>query len=381
MSIGADILDKAKAALADYCILPSTEAVDAITLWIAMTHASAAFDFAPRLVVKSVEKRSGKTRVLEVVDGMSHDPIRLVNASISYLFRRVELAGDQPPTLLLDEADTLFGSPRQAERNEDLRGLLNSGFQRGTLYGRVEGPSLKPREYRTFAMAALAGIGDLPDTIEDRAIVVRIKRRGPGEHAMPFRSRNDGGRLQQIRSELAAWLEGSIDDLAALRPDLPVVDRAADVWEPLCAIAAYAGGQWPRQAWQASKFLTSAQYDSAVDSSFSAQLLNDVRIVFRQLGEPKALPTAIIIERLGALDEAPWRTLNGTGLDPRILSRRLTPYGVRPVSVRIGTEVVRGYRHADLKDAWDRYLEPASQGDTAATSATHQPLPVALVTA
>lgn len=381
MLTGADILDEAKAALSDYCVLPSVESLDAITLWVAMTHASAAFDFAPRLVVKSVEKRSGKTRVLEVIDGMSHDPIRLVNASISYLFRRVELAGDRPPTLLLDEADTLFGSPRQAERNEDLRGLLNSGFQRGTLYGRVEGQTLKPREYRTFAMAALAGIGDLPDTIEDRAVVVRIKRRGPGEYAKPFRSRDGGRRLDLIRSELAAWLSDAIDDLAALRPELPVVDRAADVWEPLSAIAAHAGGEWPRRAWEAAKTMTSAQYDSAIESSFSAQLLNDVRLVFRQLGEPKALPTAVIIERLGSLDEAPWKTLNGSGLDPRVLSRRLAPYGVRPVSVRIGTEVVRGYRHSDLKDAWDRYLEPETSGATAATSATQAPPAVALVTA
>jgi hypothetical protein len=36
-------------------------------------------------------------------------------------------------------------------------------------------------------MAALAGIGDLPDTIMDRAVVVRMRRRGPGEKALPFR--------------------------------------------------------------------------------------------------------------------------------------------------------------------------------------------------
>jgi PAP2 superfamily len=33
----------------------------------------------------------------------------------------------------------------------------------------------------TFAMAALAGIGAMPDTIEDRAVVVRMRRRAPGE--------------------------------------------------------------------------------------------------------------------------------------------------------------------------------------------------------
>ena len=34
-----------------------------------------------------------------------------------------------PPTLLVDEADTIFGG-KNAEANEDLRGLLNAGHQR-----------------------------------------------------------------------------------------------------------------------------------------------------------------------------------------------------------------------------------------------------------
>ena len=372
MSRGAVVLHAVRSALQDYCVLPSATALDAITLWTALTHVSGAFDFAPRLVIKSVEKRSGKTRVLEVIDGMSHDQIRLVNASVAYLFRRVELADEVPPTLLLDEADALFGSPRQAERNEDLRGLLNSGFQRGVVYGRVEGRSLQPREYRTFAMAALAGIGDLPDTIEDRAVVIRIKRRGPGEVVKPFRSRDGGARLGRVRDELSEWLADKGDVLAELRPDLPVHDRAADVWEPLTCIAHVAGGDWPARARGAALELTAMQYQSSVESSFASRLLNDIRHVFRSLDNPKSVPTAFLLDRLSALDEAPWRTLNGSGLDARTLSRRLAPFDVRPVSVRVGTDIVRGYRLSDLTDAWTRYLEP--DGVTAATSATSVPL-------
>ena len=35
-------------------------------------------------------------------------------------------------------------------------------------------------------MAALAGIGAMPGTVEDRAVVVRMRRREPGETASPF---------------------------------------------------------------------------------------------------------------------------------------------------------------------------------------------------
>jgi len=38
-----------------------------------------------------------------------------------------------PPTILLDEADTVFG-PKAGE-NEDLRGLLNAGHQRNRPVG------------------------------------------------------------------------------------------------------------------------------------------------------------------------------------------------------------------------------------------------------
>ncbi len=36
-------------------------------------------------------------------------------------------------------------------------------------------------------MAALAGIGDLPDTIMDRSVVIRMRRRAAGERVASFR--------------------------------------------------------------------------------------------------------------------------------------------------------------------------------------------------
>jgi hypothetical protein len=39
------------------------------------------------------------------------------------------IGSDEPPTLLVDEADTIFGG-KQAEANEELRRLLTAGHQR-----------------------------------------------------------------------------------------------------------------------------------------------------------------------------------------------------------------------------------------------------------
>jgi hypothetical protein len=52
-------------------------------------------------------------------------------------------------------------------------------------------------------MAALAGIGAMPDTIEDRAVVIRMRRRAPGESVAPFRHRRDRPALTSMAATLA----------------------------------------------------------------------------------------------------------------------------------------------------------------------------------
>ncbi|MFM9559449.1 DUF3631 domain-containing protein, partial [Streptomyces caniscabiei] len=68
------------------------------------------------------------------------------------------------------------------------------------------GPDHKPTPFPTFAMAAIAGIGDLPDTIMDRAVVLRMQKRKPVERVVPFRSRYSVPELNALRDQLAAWL-------------------------------------------------------------------------------------------------------------------------------------------------------------------------------
>jgi hypothetical protein len=183
---GADLLTKLRSAIARYVVMPSGEALNAVTLWIAATHLQPAWQHAPRLAVVGPAKRCGKSRLLDVLHDTVHDPFITVNSTPAAIFRSIT---EQPPTLLVNEAATIFSSVKVAEKNEEMRGLLNSGHQRNRPTMRVVGPEHKPTKFLTFAMAALAGIGDLPDTIMDRAVVIRMRRRGPGEAVRPFRSR------------------------------------------------------------------------------------------------------------------------------------------------------------------------------------------------
>ena len=94
-------------------------------------------------------------------------------------------------------------------------------------------------------MAALAGIGDLPDTIMDRAVVHPHAAAQAGERVTPFRSRRDA-RLHALRDRLGPG-RVRCASTARMVPTMPVEDRAADTWEPLVIVADLAGGHWPAE--------------------------------------------------------------------------------------------------------------------------------------
>jgi gluconate kinase len=144
-------------------------------------------------------------------------------------------------------------------------------------------------------------------------------------------------------------------------PELPlgIVDRPAEVWEPLIAIADMAGGEWPARARVACVELCKVAEDRR--ASLGVRLLSDLRIIFR---DADAMHTQTILDRLKAGDDleadAPWDDLRGKPLAVRGLATMLRQYGVQPIKVNIGGKRLQGYRREDLWDAWQRYLPPVS---------------------
>jgi hypothetical protein len=373
---GASLLAELHAALCRYVVLPSPEAADAVTLWIAASHAQPAWEHAPRLAVVSPLKRCGKSRLLDVVAETCHAPLITVNATIAAVVRSI---GQDPPTLLVDEADTLWGSRKQADNNEDLRGLLNAGHQRNRPMLRWDVTSRTAEQLDTFAMAMLAAIGELPDTIMDRAVVVRMRRRAAGERVDPYRTRRDALPLNALRDRLTSWAREHLDELQHAAPVMPLEDRAADTWEPLVAVADLAAGDWPERARTAAMVMTAAEAEQEEDTSASVRLLGDLREVFDQAGA-EALYSATILDALHKLDEAPWADWYGHPLRPRELATLLRAYQVRPRDVREhGTGLQRkGYARSDLYEPWARYLprQPrhARHGDEAAAQPGREPV-------
>jgi hypothetical protein len=348
---GGTVLGEVHQALIRYVAFPSAEAVDAVTLWVAATHAQTAWEHATRLVIKSPVRRCGKTRLLEVAMELCHQVLATTNISVAALTRSIGLV--DPPTIMLDEADAVFATRRgeRSESAEDLRGILNSGHARGWPYIRWDATTRKREECPTFAMAIVSGIGDMPDTIEDRAVIVTMRRRAPGEQVARFRRRRSVPPLRDLRDRLHDWMVAVADDLAHAEPDLPAEDRAADVWEPLVAVADAAGGDWPQRARNACAFLTGTAADEEADGT---RLLADLYSVF---GEDEVLSSATILERLNAVETSPWGGWHrGDGLNPRDLAKMLRPYKITPIKVKIAGESVRGYRAEAFHDDWSRYV-------------------------
>ncbi|WP_243761024.1 DUF3631 domain-containing protein [Streptomyces sp. YIM 98790] len=366
---GERVLDDLAALVRRYVVLPSPEALSAVTLWVAATHLQPAWQHAPRLAVVGPLKRCGKSRLLEVLIETVHDPLITVNASPAAIFRSID--AKNPPTLLVDEVDTLFGSPRAAERNEELRGLLNAGHQRNRPALRVVGNEHTPVKFATFAMAALAGIGDLPDTIMDRSIVIRMRRRAQGESVESFRFATDAPLLHTARKHLTAWLRPLHRRAMRLRPKMPVEDRAADTWEPLITVADLAGGTWPQRARTACRVMTAQEADKDEDAGTKVRILADIRRAFTAEGDPALIRTTRLLELLKTDPEAPWAEYGPHGLTSRGLQLLLRDYGISSANRRFpGGTQAKGFARTQFLDAWTRYCPPPAAAGSAPVAVT-----------
>jgi hypothetical protein len=346
---GEVVLRKVYDFLGRFVAYPSEEARVAHTLWCVHTHFMDVWETTPRIAFLSAEPASGKSRALEITELLVPSPVLTVNVSPSYIFRKV--GSEKGATILYDEIDTVFGP--KAKDNEEVRGLLNAGYRKGATAGRcvVKGNIIETEDLPAYAAVALAGLGWLPDTILSRSIVVRMRKRLPSETVEPYRRKlhaSEGGR---VRTSIELWARSIKDEIK--EPPLPpdIVDRDADVWEPLITIATAAGGDWPERTLKAARTLIAAGRD--LEPTLGIQLLHDCRKAF---GDSKEIPTKVMIAALIAMAESPWGNLRGQSLDDRGLAHHLRQYGIRPTQLRMSSESTpRGYRRRDFMDAWARY--------------------------
>jgi len=359
----SDLLDELVTFIHRFVVLNDDQAI-ACALWVAHTHVLDASDQTPYLWVTAPEKRCGKTRLLEVLALLVARPWLTGRTSPAAMVRKID---QERPTLLLDESDAAFQGDK--DYAELLRGLLNTGHKSNGKYSACvgQGANISFRDFSTFSPKAIAGIGQLPDTVADRAIPIRLQRKAGSEKVERFRERKVRPQADPLSSRLQLWAGRSVALLSDAEPELPeqMSDRAQDGAEPLLAIADAAGGEWPQRARQALVALF--QGGTPDDDSLGVRLLSDSRAIFDSLAVDR-VSSADLCNALKELDEGPWKDLyKGKGLSLRDLARRLNPFGVISGSIRLNDgRTPKGYYRSSFETAWQRYCPRSTAGSATA---------------
>ena len=345
-----------------FVVLPKW-AAETLALWILHTCAFHLRDVTTYLGIESPEKRCGKTTLLGLLNELANRAVASSNISPPAFFRVIE---DLSPTLLIDEVDTFLAG------NDQLKGILNAGYNRRTAFVLRAAPtpasngetdaetSAAPgavKRYSCWCPKVLAKIGRFPDTLADRCIVIRMQRKTSEEQCDRSRELDP----TPLKQQCLRFVSDHAAEIASARPQIPPAlnDRAADIWEPLLALADLAGGEWPELARQAAVSLSAG----AQESNPIASLLLDIFIVFT-LQKVDRMTTQSLLAGLTSFGTRPWNeSTSGKPSTDLWLAQQLRPYGVKPRNLRIGDQVLRGYLRDDLLDVFRRYI-PQSELDS-----------------
>jgi hypothetical protein len=375
---GAELLTELSDAIGAYVVMDAHQR-DAVALWVAFAHAHDLRDHAPLLVVVSPLKRCGKSKLQETLARLVPRPQPTSGITAALFPRLVE---KHRPTLFIDEFDAMARGDK--EMAESLRGQLNSSFNRRSaiVLKLVSGPGngWEEREFSTWAPTCVAGIGTVPDTVEDRSVIIRLTRKLRDETVRRLRGK-DGGDLALLARKIARFVNDNEDALRHVEPKAPdaLNDRQADGWDPLFAMANVAGGDWPERATTTALALCRVEEAEAAERDIKIMLLSDVRDVFARLfpeegpthkaertGRPDDGPrllTKRLLDELHGLEERPWNAWGKLKkpMTDTDLASLLRPYRIRSSTVRgedaIGNpERGKGYYLRSFRDAFSRYL-------------------------
>lgn len=344
---GAEVAEDIRRSLLSHVVFSSPSDADAATLWIFGTFLMDIWPLWPKLLIRSPQKRCGKTTSLETIEGFAYRGMTTSNISSAALFRAVDA---WHPTLLIDEAD------RFLKGDDALNGLLNAGHRRRAAFvtrvEEIDGQRV-PRRFSVWGAQVIATIGRQAGTLEDRSVTVDLRRklRSDRVRKLPL---DHFERSLSHRRKLLRWTEDNASalKLSASEPPPCGNDRAQDNWTPLWRIAEAIGGDWPARARTA--YLVKAEHGED-DESVAVELLKDIASIIARATKSR-IPTDVLLTALNDLDDRPWRELgNDDGMTAHALARHLKPFGATPRQYRDGPWSGKGYDRAQLEDAIRRY--------------------------
>lgn len=342
---GRELIKELTTIFKRFSIVPKGSAITA-ALGTLLTYTYDSFSTLPILAVVSPDKRCGKTTYLTTLTKLSHRALPVSNISPAALYRTIEAFR---PTLLIDEGDSFL------KENEELRGIINSGHSKEMAFVvRCEGDNNKPVRFSTWCPKAIAMIGTPPDTIQDRSIMVNLRRKLPEERTEPH-SEEHTEDFDKLRSKILRFIQDNDTALRLAKPGRLNTsnDRQADNWRPLLAIAQVAGCE--SEAREAASFTIR---EEAEELPAKIQLLHDIKEIFED-SRLSRVSSADLVNKLVAMGDRPWgEWKHGKPMTQNTLARLLKPFGTFPKQMRIGSDNMKGFEYESFKDVFARYIPP-----------------------
>jgi Protein of unknown function (DUF3631) len=299
--------------------------------------------FSPILAPWSAEAEQGKTTLLDVISYMVPRPHREVRPTIS-IYSTID---SEEPTLFIDEGEKLF-------KDRNLEEIINNSWSRGYRVHRMVRGARMPFKIFCPKAVGLLGRNDVPPATATRCLFIEMM--APTEAETKFLEKfmkRDDEELREIRLKSARWASDNAAVLRDAKPVMPIgfVNRLADNWSLMFAIADLIGGEWPERLRRAAMQLAPTIDDQNLTDG--KRLLAEFRVLFGKLKRPwvtsKEINRHLTEDPLG-----PWSYYHGHPITEREIAHLLRK--MHQIQHRKVTKTLWGFRAEDFVEKFKRIL-------------------------
>jgi len=249
---GSDLLSRCQEFLRAYVHFADDRLYVLVGTWILATYVYVLFSHFGYMFFHSEFKRSGKTRVEEILSHLCFEATSPLNSPTVPTIRDTASEGG---TLILDTLERWKG--KSPEAYSAAMELLDAGFRNGGTVAKMV-PSMDSQWRRelisVFAPYVLAAIAEnsLPDTALDRSFVIQMNRKDIRIKKKKYDFNRCDKECASVRDDLYIWALQNAAALATIYSGrklevdvdrLELNDRAADIWKPLLAVARFLGNE------------------------------------------------------------------------------------------------------------------------------------------
>jgi hypothetical protein len=192
LDTGPQLISALEELFRRYLIVPP-DILLALSLYTVLSYLWECFDYCPYLTVMSPTKRCGKTTLVQILAWLCRRAMFMVDPTGPATFRIIEDGG---PTLICDEAENYVA-------NKGLRLLLNAGFKKGLVIPRCVGARVV--RLAVFGPKIFCIIGEPPESLLDRSIVIAMRRAKAGEVKEELRERIVNQDASELARKITDW--------------------------------------------------------------------------------------------------------------------------------------------------------------------------------